>query len=141
MAQQFKSMNELVEYLGRMEERIKHVEEENRTLRGSSADSNMNEVVEVLGELDRRIKRLEEENRDLRSAPAGASISNVDEHTIAKMVASFLPLTNIVHPSFLKRAFAVWGHYFVAQFIISLPFTIIYFCILVMAFSQAGQTP
>ncbi|MBK9926936.1 MAG: hypothetical protein IPP66_16820 [Anaerolineales bacterium] len=91
---------------------------------------NMNELVEYLGTMEQRIKFLEEENHRLRSAPAPtAGTGNVDERTIAKYVATFLPLTNIVHPSFLKRAFAVWGHYFVAQLIISLPFTIIYFCL------------
>lgn len=105
MLQQFKSMNELVEYLGRLEERVKY---------------------------------LEEENRQLRANPGSAS--NIDERTIAKHVASFLPLTNIVHPSFLKRAFAVWGHFFVAHLIITLPFILIYFCLLALAFSSI-QTP
>jgi len=31
-----------------------------------------------------------------------------------------LPQTKLVSPSFMSRAFAVWGHYFVAQFIIGL---------------------
>jgi hypothetical protein len=97
---------------------------------------NMNELVTYLGEMEERLKHLEEENRKLRAAPAPVSTSNVDERTIAKMVATFLPLTNIVHPSFLKRAFAVWGHFFVANLIITLPFTILYFCILAAAFSN-----
>jgi hypothetical protein len=102
---------------------------------------NMNELVEYLGRLEERVKFLETENRTLRDAPASASTSSVDERTIAKYVASFLPLTNLVHPSFLKRAFAVWGHYFVAQFLISLPFAILYLCLLSMIFSQAAQNP
>jgi hypothetical protein len=106
MLQQFKSMNDLVEYLGRLEERV---------------------------------KSLEEENQKLRAAPV--STNSVDEHTIAKYVARFLPLTNIVHPSFLKRAFAVWGHFFVANLIISIPFTVLYFCLLAMLFRQSVQTP
>ena len=32
-----------------------------------------------------------------------------------------LPRTNIVSSSYIKRAFAVWGHYFVANLIITLP--------------------
>jgi hypothetical protein len=99
----------------------------------------MNELVVYLGMLEERVKALEEENRNLRLAPAPAS--NIDEHTIAKYVASFLPLTNIVHPSFLKRAFAVWGHFFVANFIISIPFMILYFCLISMALSQVRQSP
>lgn len=101
----------------------------------------MNELVVYLGGLEERVKQLEEENRILRATPVPASTGNIDEYQVAKLVASFLPLTNIVHPQFLKRAFAVWGHFFVANLIISLPFTILYFCILAMAFSRMGQTP
>jgi hypothetical protein len=31
-----------------------------------------------------------------------------------------VPLTSILAPDFLRRAFAVWGHYFVANLIIGL---------------------
>lgn len=31
-----------------------------------------------------------------------------------------LPNTSVVAPSFMKRAFAIWGHAFVANFVISL---------------------
>lgn len=103
----------------------------------------MDDLVQYLGALEERVRMLEDENQRLRALPATASqgASSVDEHTIAKYVATFLPLTNIVHPSFLKRAFAVWGHFFVANFIISLPFTILYFCLLALVFNQAAQTP
>ena len=103
----------------------------------------MNELVHYLGALEERVQALEEENQRLRSAPAPlpTGTSNVDERTIAKMVASFLPLTNIVHPSFLKRAFAVWGHFFVANLIISLPFTLLYFCLLAMILNGQIQSP
>jgi hypothetical protein len=101
----------------------------------------MNELVEYLGRLEGRLQALEQENQQLRLAPPPASPASVDERTIAKMVASFLPLTNIVHPSFLKRAFAVWGHFFVANLIISIPFTILYFCLLTMVFSRMSQNP
>lgn len=86
---------------------------------------NMNELITYLGGLEERVKYLEEENRKLRAAPVSTSLSKADEHTIAKYVATFLPLTNIVHLSFLKRTFAVWGHFFAANFIISLPFTLL----------------
>ena len=101
----------------------------------------MNELVEYLGKLEGRVQSLEEENQRLRAAPVPASTNNVDERTIAKMVASFLPLTNIVHPSFLKRAFAVWGHFFVANFIIMIPFVILYFCLLTLVLRQLSQHP
>ncbi len=34
---------------------------------------------------------------------------------------SVLPNTAIIDNSFIKRAFAIWGHYFVAQLIIAIP--------------------
>lgn len=33
-----------------------------------------------------------------------------------------IPDSNIISPKFINRAFAVWGHYFVAGFIITIPF-------------------
>ena len=38
-----------------------------------------------------------------------------------------LPNTQLLSPNFLTRAFAVWGHYFVAQFMIGLVFLCLYF--------------
>ncbi len=101
----------------------------------------MNELVQYLGTLEERLKCLEEENRQLRLAPPPAASSNIDEHTIAKYVASFLPLTNIVHPSFMKRAFAVWGHFMVAHLIITIPFAILYACLMSMVLSRLSQNP
>ena len=43
-----------------------------------------------------------------------------------------LPNTALISPSFLSRAFAVWGHYFVAQLLIAIP---IYVLILLFALS------
>lgn len=39
---------------------------------------------------------------------------------------SAAPNTKLMAPGFLTRAFAVWGHYFVAQFIIGLVLTVIW---------------
>ena len=140
MLQQFKSMNELVEYLGRVENRLKSLEEENRALRAAPApaDNSINgeEMVEYLQGVEGRLKSLEEENSKLRAAPAPAGSSPVEKETIAKYVAYFIPQTSVIHPSFLRRAFAIWGHFFVANFIISLPFMILYFCLLTMVFNQ-----
>ena len=40
------------------------------------------------------------------------------EQRIAALEAR-LPRTKVVAPGFFARAFAIWGHYFVAQFVIS----------------------
>lgn len=144
MLPQFKNMNELVEYLGRLETRVKSLEAEDHAmpLSPSVANDRMNQLGEYIGDLEQRIKNLEEENQKLRLAPPpAASSAPVEKETIARYVAQFMPQTNILHPSFLKRAFAIWGHWFVAQFIISLPLTILYFCLLAMIFNQMGRTP
>jgi hypothetical protein len=105
----------------------------------------LDELVQYLAELEERVQYLEQENQRLRDLPAPApqvnTTATVDERTIAKMVATFLPLTNIVHPSFLKRAFAVWGHFFVANLIISIPFTILYFCFITLMLQRISQSP
>ena len=38
-----------------------------------------------------------------------------------------LPNTALISPSFMSRAFAVWGHYFVAQLIILIPLYVLIF--------------
>ena len=49
-----------------------------------------------------------------------------------------IPDTNIISPKFLNRAFAVWGHYVVAGFIIAIPFMCLtgFFTLMVMLISQ-----
>ncbi len=49
-----------------------------------------------------------------------------------------IPDSNIISPKFLNRAFAVWGHYVVAGFIIAIPFICltILFAVVMMLFSQ-----
>ena len=37
-----------------------------------------------------------------------------------------IPESNLISNDYLKRSFAVWGHYFVAQLIISIPFICLY---------------
>jgi hypothetical protein len=46
-----------------------------------------------------------------------------------KTSAAGLPLTNLLSHNFLIRAFAVWGHYFVAQLIIALVFGVVSMCL------------
>lgn len=54
------------------------------------------------------------------------------EQRIAALEArshSAVPNTKIVAPGFLTRAFAIWGHYFVAQFLIGIVLTIVWMII------------
>ena len=47
--------------------------------------------------------------------------------------------SNIISPKFLNRAFAVWGHYVVAGFIIAIPFICLasLFALVMMLISQS----
>jgi len=49
-------------------------------------------------------------------------------------VAPRMPRTNVISETFLKRAFAVWGHSFVASLIIAVPFYVLMFLILSASF-------
>jgi len=50
-----------------------------------------------------------------------------------------LPSTNILSDSFLSRAFAVWGHYFVAQLIIGLCLLSVYAVAIFLTLSFVGN--
>jgi hypothetical protein len=85
MPQQFKSMNELVTYLGNLEERLRNLETENEKLR-------------------------------MIASPQ----ESLDESAIERTVLEYFPSTNLIDPNFLKRAFTVWGHFFVANLIVGI---------------------
>ena len=94
----------------------------------------MNELNDYLDMLEQRVNSLEAENQRLRqAAPAQA---NVDGNVIARYVSNALPKTDLLSPNFFKRAFTVWGHYFVAQFIIALVLGICYFCLMAVLFGS-----
>ncbi len=49
-----------------------------------------------------------------------------------------LPTTQLISPNFLTRAFAVWGHYFVAQLMISLVFVCLYLVLMALGIGLGG---
>jgi hypothetical protein len=95
---------------------------------------NIDELVAYLGTLENRIQLLEEENKKLLAKPASKAI--VDGKTVAKYVSRSLPQSNILSPSFLKRAFAVWGHFFVANLIIGVIVGVAYMCLAMVLFGS-----
>lgn len=102
---------------------------------------NMNELMEYLGNLEKRIILLEEENARLQtlSQPKNAG---VDKSWIAQYLSSRLPKTDLLSPKFFSRAFAVWGHFFMANFVISLFFSLIYFCLVAIGLATfMGSSP
>ena len=82
--------------------------------------NNMSELLSYLESLENRLKTIENENRVLMDQKEFLTkyIDGLDRDD--KVV---LPRTNIVSPRYLTRALAVWGHYFVANLIISVPIT------------------
>jgi len=99
---------------------------------------NMSELVEYLGNLEERLKKLEIENENLQAiaSPRETVREIVNEEAIERVVLDYLPDTKLIHPSFLKRSFAVWGHFFVANLIISIFFFILYACLMMVIFGS-----
>ena len=92
---------------------------------------NMNELTAYLAKLEDRVALLESQNNSL-------------SRTITDLggdAGKLLPKTSLISPNFIQRAFAVWGHYFVAQLIISIPFTCLYFIIFYLAMKQGINLP
>lgn len=85
-----------------------------------------------MGTLEKRIACLEEENHKLQTAVPNQQA--IDGNMIARYVYHALPQTNLLSPSFLKRSFAVWGHFFVSNLIIGIVVGIAYACLMMVLF-------
>ena len=81
--------------------------------------NNMNELTSYLDAMENRVKALESQNESLKNYVTA----------MGGDAAKMLPKTGLISPSFIQRAFTVWGHYFVAQLIISIPIICVYFII------------
>lgn len=102
---------------------------------------NMNELVEYLDQLEKRIVVMQNqiddlkiENGNLRGLVQRQPVLDIEP---APLPDQSLPKTLLLDKGFFTRAFAVWGHYFVAQLIISLVFLALYLCIV---FAVAGTS-
>ena len=100
--------------------------------------ANMNELVNYLELLEKRIQTLETENTDLRSQKDSLK-EYIQE--LSGDAQKLLPKTGLVSSSFIQRAFTVWGHYFVAQLIISVPIACLYFILMYVLVSQGIEIP
>lgn len=96
--------------------------------------NNMNELVRYLGNLESRVQALEIENGNLRAIQPRNE--GLNENAIARVMAGYLPQTNIFSRSFLRRAFAIWGHFFVANLLIGIVVGIIYGCLMMALFGS-----
>lgn len=91
--------------------------------------SSMQELTTYLSVLENRILSLEKDNRDLKDA-----VNEVSNEILInrRRSSSRLPQTKLLNTSFLSRAFAVWGHFFVANLFVSIVFSVIYFFIVIV---------
>jgi len=90
--------------------------------------NNMNDLTNYLTALEDRVRTLESQNESLKRYVTD----------LGGDAQKMLPKTSLLSPSFIQRAFAVWGHYFVAQLIIGVPIACIYFAIVYLMLSQNG---
>ena len=91
---------------------------------------NMSELTTYLSTVEKRMINLEDENKKLRH-----ELNRVIGDTRFKTERG-LPNSGIVSHSFWTRAFTIWGHYFVAQLIISIPLVLCYLVFFFMMMSN-----
>ena len=100
--------------------------------------SNMNEMLTYLESLEKRLVVLERQRQDLEGQK---ETLNRYIQEMGGDAQKLLPKTSLLAPNFLQRAFAVWGHYFVAQLIISIPITCIYFIFVFLLVREGVSLP
>jgi hypothetical protein len=98
--------------------------------------NNLLELNETISNLENKVANLEKDNQNLRKW-----INYFDEE-----VVKVLPSTQVLSKSFISRSFAIWGHHFVANFIISAILSIIFFFVYIFLLGNllhgiGGQVP
>jgi hypothetical protein len=95
----------------------------------------MNELNSYLEALENRVTRLEQEKQQIKG-----SINDVSNAFYQSDRGTDLETkSGLQSPNFLKRAFTVWGHYFVAQLIIGLILGIGYVVIVLGVIEYLGK--
>jgi hypothetical protein len=100
---------------------------------------NMSEMTTYLCSLEQRITSLETENIALTG-----ELERIKPEMLLSLPKSSeekIPKTRLLSERFITRAFAVWGHFFVAQLIISIPFVICYVIFIVFSLSKYIPSP
>jgi len=93
---------------------------------------NLNDLNDHLTALEERIAVLEQEDRTIKGA-----INEVNHNLQYNNQQSNLPTTGLLSRNFFTRAFTVWGHYFVASFIIGLIVAFIYMALFVFILGKS----
>ena len=98
----------------------------------------MNDLISYLDAVEKRLQALETQNATLQQQ--NQALNNYIQD-LGGDAGKMLPKTSIISPNFLQRAFAIWGHYFVAQLIISIPLACLYYILMTWLFNQVGSLP
>jgi hypothetical protein len=88
--------------------------------------NNMTDLVVYLDSIEKRVLTLERENQALQDQK---EVLNRHIQELGGDVQKNLPKTSLLSSNFLMRAFTVWGQYFVAHWISSIPITIVSFIV------------
>jgi hypothetical protein len=89
----------------------------------------MDNLQQIVEDQEKRIRDLEQANAALISEVKKRFVS---KNEFAQSMDQIAPRTGLTSPDFMKRAFSVWGHHFVAQLIINIVIGVIYFVIVVL---------
>lgn len=100
---EFKTREDLNDYLLRQEQRIQNLEQAN---------------AELIGEIKKRF---------------------IQKDELPAIISGSVPNTGLFSRNFLKRAFTVWGHYFVAQLIIAIILSAFYFVIFILLLGSMAK--
>ncbi|GEM_PF-863681 len=106
---QFRSQSELIDYLQELEDRLSELENQNKM---------------------QKLQIQELERGKIPGSSAAIATPGLNPGLLARLAE--LPKTGLLSNSFIQRAFTVWGHYFVAQFIISAVVGVIYIILMVI---------
>ncbi len=97
--------------------------------------NNLNELTSYLTHLENRIEVLESQNQAHQETIERMASEN---RSLADFIREMIPKTTLFSRSFMLRAFTVWWHYFVAQFLIALGIFVLVFVISLLAFGGLG---
>lgn len=96
--------------------------------------ADMEELSAYLTNQEKRIHDLEAANAVLIAEVKKRFVSKEE---FSRTIDSYIPRNGLVSNSFMKRAFSVWGHHFVAQLLINIAVGVLYVIIVVVILQKA----
>ncbi|NSW52169.1 MAG: hypothetical protein HPY85_06670 [Anaerolineae bacterium] len=85
------------------------------------------DLVNILSELQTRVEQLEGENDALRQALNDKVTKKETVQLLSRLDGIRLPKSGVFSDSFLVRAFSIYGHWFVANLLISIVLSVFFF--------------